>query len=577
MRRCRGRRRLLPDTRSAGRRARWVLVAGLLLACEGGTGGSTDPDVVTSDQDVSVVVSGDAAVTGADVAPRAGADVAGDVTSSMDVAATGGDAGGDASSTDGCGDGVCTGLESCEVCPEDCPICPPAVGALVITEIMKDPDAVTDSQGEWIELVNVSDAAIELNGMVLRDLGSDEHVIDPTEILSVAPGQYVVLGVTGDLGVGLQADYVVSGFYLDNDADEVIVEFGDVILDSVVYDETNFADPIGASLQFHGGQEPSAEANDDGGNWCAATTPFGDGDLGSPGEPNPPCDECGDGVCGVTEVCDACVQDCGACTPCDQGGEASDEYCNGVDDDCDDAIDEDTCSDGLGCTTDWCVPGQGCAHEAAPGGCAVDGYCISDGAYNPNNSCQYCDEDNTQIAWTDQNLGPCNDDDPCTTNDLCVLGQCDGSAIQDTYEHNDSKTVATQLGGIGDGADWPAGQIGASLFGPGDEDWYHYTVSDDWLGSFAPRADLTVVPSLVSYQLCLYMVCDDGEPVELKNCTAGEEATSADGMKGCCSTESVQLEVDCDSSSESGSLFVHVTRLSGPWTCDPYAFQWGDD
>ena len=46
-----------------------------------------------------------------------------------------------------------------------------SAGAMVITEIMKDPDAVMDSQGEWIELTNVSDEAIELKGMVLRDLG----------------------------------------------------------------------------------------------------------------------------------------------------------------------------------------------------------------------------------------------------------------------------------------------------------------------------------------------------------------------------------------------------------------------
>ena len=32
-----------------------------------------------------------------------------------------------------------------------------------------------------------------------------------------------------------------------------------------------------------------ADSNDDGAYWCAATTAYGDGDLGSPGEPNPDC------------------------------------------------------------------------------------------------------------------------------------------------------------------------------------------------------------------------------------------------------------------------------------------------
>ena len=126
-------------------------------------------------------------------------------------------------------------------------------------------------------------------------------------------------------------------------------------------------------------------------------------------------------------------------------------------------------------------------------------------------------------------------------------------------------------------AHWPAGQVGASLFGPGDEDWFQYSASVTIWGSIAPRADLTVVPGASSYELCLYMVCTDGEPAEIKSCHAGEEADGPGGLKGCCATDSVKLEIDCSGSSDDGTVFVHIKHLSGPWTCDPYAFQWGDD
>jgi hypothetical protein len=159
------------------------------------------------------------------------------------------------------------------------------------------------------------------------------------------------------------------------------------------------------------------------------------------------------------------------------------------------------------------------------------------------------------------------------------LGQCEGTPIQDSYEHNDTKTTAVQLGESKDDMDWDddAKQFWASLFGQGDVDWFQYTAKDTFWGKIRPRADLVNVPEGASYQVCLFMVCDNGEPIELKSCFAGEESTSEGGLPGCCGTDSAQLELNCEGSSDDGTVFVRVSHVSGPWTCDNYSVIWGDD
>ena len=46
-------------------------------------------------------------------------------------------------------------------------------GDLVITEVMQNPAAVSDSVGEWFELYNASTAPIDLRGMAVADLGGE--------------------------------------------------------------------------------------------------------------------------------------------------------------------------------------------------------------------------------------------------------------------------------------------------------------------------------------------------------------------------------------------------------------------
>ncbi len=160
------------------------------------------------------------------------------------------------------------------------------VGQVVINEIMANPSAVLDEAGEWLELVNPGNEAVDLEGWTLRDGGNNSHTIG--ESLVVAPGGYLVLGrygVTQDNG-GYTADYVYGeDFALANAGDSVILEDeAQALVDSVEYGAAA-PWPVGTpgvSIEL---DSPTLD-NALGASWSLAVLPYGDGDLGTPGGPN---------------------------------------------------------------------------------------------------------------------------------------------------------------------------------------------------------------------------------------------------------------------------------------------------
>ncbi len=161
---------------------------------------------------------------------------------------------------------------------------------LVINEIHQNPAAVSDADGEWVEITNTSSENINLNGLILRDNGNETHTISTN--VWVAPDAFIILGAEGNIEVngGVSVDYEYSDFSLSNLWDEVIIEHpSGVILDEVHYDNgVTFPDESGISMML---LSPEMD-NSIGGNWMAATTPFGAGDLGTPGEANFSDDDC---------------------------------------------------------------------------------------------------------------------------------------------------------------------------------------------------------------------------------------------------------------------------------------------
>jgi len=172
---------------------------------------------------------------------------------------------------------------------DDDDIIPPAAIEIVVTEIMQNPAAVNDTYGEWFELYNAGDEAVDLDGWTFRDAGTDGFTVAGPLVMQ--SGDYLVLGRNGDPAIngGLDVDYVYSGFTLGNSDDEIIVEDTSASeIDRVEYDGgAVWPDPTGASMMLI----DLALDNNDGSNWSETPSDltYGDGDRGTPGCPNTGC------------------------------------------------------------------------------------------------------------------------------------------------------------------------------------------------------------------------------------------------------------------------------------------------
>ena len=166
----------------------------------------------------------------------------------------------------------------------DCPVS--GTPDIVINEIMQNPAAVSDTNGEWFEVHNPTASAVDINGWTIQDNDFDNHVISNGGPLNIPAGGYLVLGRNSDSGMngGVAVDYQYSGVFLANGADELVLLDGFLNeVDRVEWDGgPNFPDPNGASMSL---DDPSSD-NNVGANWCTAVTPFGDGDRGTPGAAN---------------------------------------------------------------------------------------------------------------------------------------------------------------------------------------------------------------------------------------------------------------------------------------------------
>ncbi len=237
-------------------------------------------------------------------------------------------------------DNDCDGLYDEGVLPTD---------ALIITEVMQNPDAVADDLGEWFEVYNTTSIDMNLVGLTVYDLGTDDFTVNTD--LWISAYSHAVFGREGDPlyngGVVVAYDYP-DDFALGNGADELYLEHDGIVLDAIEYDGGgDWPDPQGQSTSLDPtGFDPVL--NDSGLLWCEtpadAIYEMDEGDYGTPGAPNASCcpDSDGDGYPDV-----ACGgNDCDDTDPLVHP--SASESCNQMDDDCDGDVDE---QDATGCTT----------------------------------------------------------------------------------------------------------------------------------------------------------------------------------------------------------------------------------
>jgi hypothetical protein len=163
---------------------------------------------------------------------------------------------------------------------------------LIITEIMYDPSALTDANGEWFEVYNATNQAVDLNNLVIDKNGTERHVINTS--VTVSAHGYQVLSRT-DTAVDASGYVYGTSISLTNSGATLSLStYGTTgtdgfVICSVNYGGTGFPSATGASICLDPDRLSAADASL-GSSWCNSVTPFGTGDLGTPGRVNDNCD-----------------------------------------------------------------------------------------------------------------------------------------------------------------------------------------------------------------------------------------------------------------------------------------------
>ena len=172
------------------------------------------------------------------------------------------------------------------------PLRHPAPWDVLINEIYADPDTTRVSNGlpnaEWVEIINRSDDALQLEGVRFSDNGSSCSL--PAIVL--LPDSLVVICATKDTGYFAPLPSPVLGLddfpQLNNDGETLsIQDSSGRMLHSVAYDRSWYGssqkDDGGYSLELIAPRQPCRGSE----NWLASTAPLG----GTPGRRNSVYDE----------------------------------------------------------------------------------------------------------------------------------------------------------------------------------------------------------------------------------------------------------------------------------------------
>lgn len=167
---------------------------------------------------------------------------------------------------------------------------PPEPGELAFSELMLRPLAVSPELGQWVELKNTTNDVLQLAGLSFLSATGSVELLDD---VALPPGAHVVLGRSRDAFVngGVDVDVLLSASVdIALDGDILTVARGEVVIARLNFGSIG-PSPLGLTLSSGAATQLASEAPDPSvaANWCAATAPYGAGDLGTPGAPNTRC------------------------------------------------------------------------------------------------------------------------------------------------------------------------------------------------------------------------------------------------------------------------------------------------
>lgn len=157
-----------------------------------------------------------------------------------------------------------------------------SVGDLLITEVMANPDKVSDALGEWFEIYNNTSGGININGLVAK-AGTATLTITLDSVLKAGAYAFFCRDIQGGAGAWL---YYETGLTLVNSSGSLEILNSNQSL--VICQMTYATAPTGASLSLDPTKYTAVLAQNPT-SWCTATQEYSTGDKGTPGQPNPPC------------------------------------------------------------------------------------------------------------------------------------------------------------------------------------------------------------------------------------------------------------------------------------------------
>ncbi len=169
---------------------------------------------------------------------------------------------------------------------------PVGYGEILITEIMYDPSALPDTEGEWFEIYNRSDQAVNLQNLILGRDDSNRHTIEDS--IELAPGSYFVLMRT-DAATDAVNSYVYGPDISLTNSGAVLAIYNEgtetdpgALIFSVDYGGADFPGGSGASISLDPDMISAVDAIV-GTSWCTSASVYSTGDYGTPGMVNDAC------------------------------------------------------------------------------------------------------------------------------------------------------------------------------------------------------------------------------------------------------------------------------------------------